>query len=280
MASKVDARLVKATKFPPEFNQKVDTEKVNMPVMKKWIAKRLCEVLGSEDDVLIEMCCNLIEGSRYPDIKSMQIQITGFLDKDTAPFCKELWNLLLSGQSSPQGVPKELLEAKKLELMQGKRTRVAAVNIKTRKKEILATRDKLEIPGTHRDGEETAPLAIATEVALAERDSGRLLPRLEDVERATPALLEVTRTLNADEDVKGVDAAETADFEAAKETLLAGGVTVHPKFHFHPVMAKPLMFWKMNLVPLLRSRSCPLRETTKRRRRRRPQQDEKLLKEN
>lgn len=50
----------------------------------------------------------------------MQIQITGFLDKDTAPFCKELWNLLLSGQSSPQGVPKELLEAKKLELMQGK----------------------------------------------------------------------------------------------------------------------------------------------------------------
>lgn len=37
MASKVDARLVKATKFPPEFNQKVDTEKVNMPVMKKFV---------------------------------------------------------------------------------------------------------------------------------------------------------------------------------------------------------------------------------------------------
>ena len=55
-----------------------------------------------------------------PDIKSLQIQLTGFLDKDTASFCKGLWNLLLSAQDSPQGVPKELLEAKKMELMQEK----------------------------------------------------------------------------------------------------------------------------------------------------------------
>ena len=55
-----------------------------------------------------------------PDIKSLQIQLTGFLDKDTAKFCKELWSLCLSGQENPQGVPKELLEAKKLELIQEK----------------------------------------------------------------------------------------------------------------------------------------------------------------
>ena len=55
-----------------------------------------------------------------PDIKKMQIQLTGFLDKDTASFCKELWKLCLSAQSNPQGVPKELLEAKKLELIQEK----------------------------------------------------------------------------------------------------------------------------------------------------------------
>lgn len=55
-----------------------------------------------------------------PDIKKMQIQLTGFLDKDTAKFCKELWKLCLSAQDNPQGVPKELLEAKKLELIQGK----------------------------------------------------------------------------------------------------------------------------------------------------------------
>ena len=31
-------------------------------------------------------------------------------------FCKELWDLMLSAQESPVGVPRELLEAKKLEL--------------------------------------------------------------------------------------------------------------------------------------------------------------------
>ncbi|PTB76020.1 PWI domain-containing protein [Trichoderma longibrachiatum ATCC 18648] len=120
MASAGDARLLKSTKFPPEFSQKVDMQKVNLQVIKKWIANRISEILGNEDDVVIELCFNLIDGPRYPDIKSLQIQLTGFLDKDTAPFCKELWKLLLSAQGNPQGVPKELLEAKKLELMQEK----------------------------------------------------------------------------------------------------------------------------------------------------------------
>ena len=35
MASSVDAKLLKQTKFPPEFNQKVDMKKVNVEVMKK-----------------------------------------------------------------------------------------------------------------------------------------------------------------------------------------------------------------------------------------------------
>ena len=86
--------------------------------------------------MVIELCFNLLEGSRFvcdlslpckprltnaqPDIKALQISLTGFLDKDTPKFCKELWNLCLSAQSNPQGVPKELLEAKKLELLQEK----------------------------------------------------------------------------------------------------------------------------------------------------------------
>jgi len=50
----------------------------------------------------------------------LQIQLGGFLEKDTASFCKELWNLCLSAQANAQGVPQELLEAKKLELIQEK----------------------------------------------------------------------------------------------------------------------------------------------------------------
>jgi len=34
MATSVDAKLLKQTKFPAEFNQKVDMQKVNVEVMK------------------------------------------------------------------------------------------------------------------------------------------------------------------------------------------------------------------------------------------------------
>lgn len=37
MASSVDAKLLKSTKFPPEFSQKVDMQKVNLEVMKKFV---------------------------------------------------------------------------------------------------------------------------------------------------------------------------------------------------------------------------------------------------
>ncbi|KAI4173083.1 MAG: hypothetical protein LQ343_003193 [Gyalolechia ehrenbergii] len=142
MATNVDAKLLKQTKFPPEFSQKVDMKKVNVEVMKKWIAGKISEILGSEDDVVIELCFNLLEGSRFPDIKVLQIQLTGFLDKDTPRFCKELWNLCLSAQSNPQGVPKELLEAKKLELIQEKIDSEKAAEETQRHKEQERTREK------------------------------------------------------------------------------------------------------------------------------------------
>lgn len=36
MATSVDQKLLKQTKFPPEFNLKVDMQKVNIEVMKKY----------------------------------------------------------------------------------------------------------------------------------------------------------------------------------------------------------------------------------------------------
>lgn len=36
MAMSVDAKLLKQTKFPAEFSQKVDMRKVNVEVMKKY----------------------------------------------------------------------------------------------------------------------------------------------------------------------------------------------------------------------------------------------------
>lgn len=31
----------------------------------RWIAGKISEILGNEDDVVIELCFNLLEGSRY-----------------------------------------------------------------------------------------------------------------------------------------------------------------------------------------------------------------------
>lgn len=136
MALSIDQKRLKATKFPPEFDKKVDIEKVNVDLMKRWIANKITNILGDEDDIVVETCYNLVEQSQFvstawritrrkqaltraqPKIKEIQIQLTGFLGKDTASFCKELWDLMLSAQDSPMGVPRELLEAKKAELQQ------------------------------------------------------------------------------------------------------------------------------------------------------------------
>ncbi|USP77122.1 PWI domain-containing protein C825.05c [Curvularia clavata] len=122
----VDQKRLMATKFPPEFNQKVDIEKVNIDLIKRWIANKLTTILGNEDDIIVETCYNLIEQSQFPKIKEIQIQLTGFLEKETAPFCKELWNLMLSAQESPMGVPRELLEAKKAELQKEQLSKATA----------------------------------------------------------------------------------------------------------------------------------------------------------
>ncbi|RBQ97302.1 hypothetical protein VDGD_03004 [Verticillium dahliae] len=48
-------------------------QKVNLQVIKKWIASKISEILGGEDDVVIELCFGLIEGSRFVSIPSTAI---------------------------------------------------------------------------------------------------------------------------------------------------------------------------------------------------------------
>lgn len=51
----VDAKLLKSTKFPAEFNQKVDFQKVNLEVMKKYVQTSL-EILNQMNDKLTLSC--------------------------------------------------------------------------------------------------------------------------------------------------------------------------------------------------------------------------------
>ena len=43
----------------------------------------------------------------------MQINLTGFMEKNTSLFMKELWRLVISASKNPQGIPDEILEEQK-----------------------------------------------------------------------------------------------------------------------------------------------------------------------
>ncbi|GAB7354076.1 hypothetical protein MBLNU459_g4651t2 [Dothideomycetes sp. NU459] len=141
ITTNVDQKLVRDTRFPPEFSQKVDTSKINIQIIKNWAKGEVARILNNEDDIVEGLLFGLIE-TKNPDIKSLQIQLTGFLGKDAAPFCKELWNLLLDAQKSTTGVPQQLLQAKVNELQQQKVERAQAAEAAQRRRDEDRARDR------------------------------------------------------------------------------------------------------------------------------------------
>ncbi|XVF46572.1 hypothetical protein PTKIN_Ptkin03bG0037900 [Pterospermum kingtungense] len=112
--SNKQAKLLKSQKFPPELEHLVDMTKVKMDVMRPWIATRVTELLGFEDEVLINFIYGLLDGKEVNG-KQVQVSLTGFMEKNTVKFMKELWSLLLSAQRNASGVPQQFLDAKEEE---------------------------------------------------------------------------------------------------------------------------------------------------------------------
>ncbi|XP_021277778.1 serine/arginine repetitive matrix protein 1 [Herrania umbratica] len=112
--SNKQAKLLKSQKFAPELDHLVDMTKVEMDVIRPWIAARVTELLGFEDEVLINFIYGLLDGKEVNG-KQVQISLTGFMEKNTGKFMKELWTLLLSAQRNASGVPQQFLDAKEEE---------------------------------------------------------------------------------------------------------------------------------------------------------------------
>jgi hypothetical protein len=118
-------KLEKSGKFDESFKTPVRIEKINVEVMGRWVAERLAELLGFEDDVLSELVMNMLAQTRDAktgqdkrvDPQQLQVQLTGFLNKQAQPFVAELWKLLLDAQDSPHGIPRAFVERKKKELV-------------------------------------------------------------------------------------------------------------------------------------------------------------------
>ncbi|KDD75666.1 hypothetical protein H632_c561p1 [Helicosporidium sp. ATCC 50920] len=107
-----ERKLMASMRFPREFDTKVNLVAVNWTVMKPWIATRVTELLGIEDDVLIEYIYAQLEGKQTINPRQLQINLTGFLEQNAASFCKELWSLLMSAESNGTGIPQRFLDEK------------------------------------------------------------------------------------------------------------------------------------------------------------------------
>ncbi|KAH7913108.1 PWI domain-containing protein, partial [Hygrophoropsis aurantiaca] len=130
-----EVKLLKSMKFPPEFDKKVDMRKVNIQVIRPWIAKKVTELVGFEDEVVVEYAMGLLEDPSQPtpDPKKMQINLTGFLTNSTPSFMSALWNLLLEAQDSPAGVPKTFVEEKKEEMRKAREGDSRAIDERDRR---------------------------------------------------------------------------------------------------------------------------------------------------
>jgi len=102
-------KLLRTTKFPPNFDTKVDTKKINLESLLPWITKQVTKLLGNDDDVVTGYIQGSLENVKV-DPKEMQLALAGFLDKHTAGFMRDLWSLLISAQKMPGGVPREFVE--------------------------------------------------------------------------------------------------------------------------------------------------------------------------
>ncbi|KAM1803417.1 hypothetical protein ACFX12_029402 [Malus domestica] len=145
--SNKQAKLMKSQKFAPELEHLVDMSKVSMDVMRPWIANRATELLGFEDEVLINFIYGLLEGK--VNGKEIQISLTGFMEKNTVKFMKELWTLLISAQNNASGVPQQFLDAKQEEARKKKEEadRFANEIQKKKEKERIDQQEMLKMEG-------------------------------------------------------------------------------------------------------------------------------------
>ncbi|KAH9806971.1 PWI domain-containing protein [Melampsora americana] len=136
--------LLKSINFPKELDKKVDMRKVEMTVMRPWIAQKVMDLLGFEDEVVVEYVNGLLEDPANPivDPKKMQINLTGFLESKTGPFMSELWVLLLSAQDSSLKVPAIFIEQKKAELRQREQADMEAQAAVKQRQELEAAKER------------------------------------------------------------------------------------------------------------------------------------------
>eukprot|EP01041_Mallomonas_annulata_P005395 gene5395-10784_t len=113
---KMIEKMTKSGKFAAILEKKVDLTKVNMDIISKWVSERITQILGFEDEIVINLTINTLE-TKTLEPKRLQFELTGFLEKSSGQFVEELWTLLLDAQDQPSGIPSAFIQKKKEEII-------------------------------------------------------------------------------------------------------------------------------------------------------------------
>ncbi|KAK9828205.1 hypothetical protein WJX74_003209 [Apatococcus lobatus] len=168
-----ERKLLKSGKFPAEYSLPVDRKKINWEVMKQWITRRVTELLGIEDEILVLFIIEECQNSQDFDPKKLQIRFTSFLEKNTTLFMKELWSLLASATTTDSGIPQPILD-KLAEDIQQKKDIQDAINDKLGKeRERRALEDKVERAERRRADKRAEEEHKERDAKRRERDRGR-----------------------------------------------------------------------------------------------------------
>ncbi len=62
----LSARVFFGTKRVVDTSTQVDMRKVNLTVIRPWIAKKIIELVGFEDDLVVEYAVGLLEDESQP----------------------------------------------------------------------------------------------------------------------------------------------------------------------------------------------------------------------
>ncbi|ORM41914.1 putative pwi domain-containing protein [Babesia sp. Xinjiang] len=133
-----ERELLESKKWPACFSKSVDITKVQIEAFKPWITRRVTELMGVEDEIVVDYCLSQLKyfgetdakanaenagdggaclnEKPFLDPKKLQINLTGFMAKNARIFVKELWELLLAAQDNEYGIPQAFIEEKKKEI--------------------------------------------------------------------------------------------------------------------------------------------------------------------
>ncbi|KAI9500616.1 PWI domain-containing protein [Coemansia spiralis] len=164
-------KLLQQMNFSSALKKPVDMTKVNMEAIKPWLARKISELLGLEDEVLYEYVVNMLEESQKPDPKLMQVNLTGFFESKTQEFMQSLWKVLLEAQKSPGGIPESFIQ-NKIEELKRKREEEELIraNIKIadeRAKQLAPSNNSIRITKSGRKSRWDAPSTSTNAASLS-----------------------------------------------------------------------------------------------------------------